>query len=331
MKIDKKKWGTAGRILAFAIAVIPIAWIFLRLDFRRLIDCVHQVAWWTVPALCAINILSMVLQAVRWWIILRPMAPELPFLRMLSYHLIGAFYSTVLPGSVSTDVVKTVLLSKKLDYAIAWGAIWLCRIFGFLALIILSLYGLLTIDRSFLPHGFWLAVVLSSILTAAALALSFSKRFTSPLRSLIDRISPRRLMTVMENIRQGIYRFRQQHRALVLLFLVSLAAQTFIIVANVTTLYGITGRLIVADLFAFVPIIELIANSGPTPGGMGVREALIAVLFGHLRVSNEHLGIFVFLTLSISVGLKLIGALPVFHGMLKHRRQEKTAAVPPRG
>jgi uncharacterized protein (TIRG00374 family) len=320
MKIGTKKWSTTGRAAALVAAVIPLVWIFLRVDFHRLIDCVRQVAWWTVPVLCAINLLSMVLQAVRWWVILRPMAPGLPFRRVLSYHFIGAFYSIVLPGSVSTDVVKTLLVSKKVDYAVSWGAIWLCRIVGLLALMIVSFYGLLTIDRGLLPDGFWLAVVLSTALAGAALTFSFSKRFTSPLRSLVHRVSPRRAMTVMENIRQGIYQYRQQRRALLQLFLVSLAAQTCIIMANVTTLCGITGRLVIADLFAFVPVIELIANSGPTPGGVGVREALIAVLFGHLQVSNEHVGIFVFLTLSLSVGLKLIGALPVFHGLMKDRR-----------
>jgi uncharacterized membrane protein YbhN (UPF0104 family) len=325
MGIAKRQWGVAGRILALAIAVIPITWIFLRLDFPRLFDCVHQVAWWTVPVLCAINILSMVLQAVRWWVILRPMTPGLPFLRVLSYHFIGTFYSIVLPGSVSTDVVKTVLLSRNVDYAVSWGAIWLCRIFGFLALIMVSLYGLFTINRGSLPNGFWFAIVSSAALAVAALTLSFSKRFTSPLRSLINRISPRRFAAVMENIRQGIYLYRKQHRALFLLFLVSLFTQTVIILANVTTLYGITGRLVIADLFAFVPIIELIANSGPTPNGMGVREALIAILFAHLRVSNEHLGIFVFLTLTLAIGLKLIGALPVFHGIIKERRPKETA------
>jgi hypothetical protein len=214
-------------------------------------------------------------------------------------------------------------LSKNVDYAVSWGAIWLCRIFGFLALIIVSLYGLFTIDRGYLPNGFWLAVVSSAALAAAALALSFSKRFTSPLRSLINRVSPRRFVTVMENIRQGIYLYREQRSALFLLFLVSLVTQTVIILANVFTLYGISGRLVIADLFAFIPVIELIANSGPTPNGIGVREALIAVLFVHLRVSNEHLGIFVFLTLSLSVGLKLIGALPVFHGFMKDRRRRQ--------
>jgi uncharacterized protein (TIRG00374 family) len=324
-----KHRGWIWRSITLLLAVVPIVWIFLRLDFHRLIDCVHQVAWWTVPALCAFIIVSMTLQGVRWWLILRPMIHGLPFKRVLSYHFIGVFYSIVLPSSASTDVVKTVLLSKKADYAVSWGATWLCRIAGFLALVMLSVYGFLTIDRSFLPQGFWPAVIVSAVLIVTACTVSFSKRFTSPLRPLAQKLMPRRIITVIENIRQGIYVYRRQYRALLSLFLVSLVTQVLLIFAASFTLYGITGRLIIADFFAFIPVIELIANTGPTPNGMGVREALIAVLFGHLQVSNEHLGIYVFLSLFCAIGLKLAGALPVFHGMLKNRGRDTTAAVPP--
>jgi uncharacterized protein (TIRG00374 family) len=323
--LGKKRRSWIGRSITLPLAVVPIVWIFLRLDFHRLLEYVAHVAWWTVPLLCAILVLSMVLQVVRWWILLRPMIPGLLFRRVLSYHFIGTFYSIVLPGSASTDVVKTVLLSKNSDYAVSWGTIWLCRIFGFLALIILSSYGLLTIDRGFLPNGFWFVVVLSAILAAAAFALSFSKRFTSPLRPLIHKVVPGKFMTVIENIRQGIYLFREQRRALVMLFFVSLVTQAVLVLASVFLLYGITGRIVIADFFAFIPVIELIANAGPTPNGMGVREALIALLFRHLQISNEHLGIYVFLSLTCSIGLKLIGALPVFHGIIKNQRLKKAA------
>ena len=320
MEGNRKRRNLLVRSGTLLLAITPIAWIFLRLDFHRLIDCIHQVAWWTVPALCAVNLLLMTLQGVRWWIILRPLIQGLSFRRVLSYHFIGVFYSIVLPTSAATDVVKTALLSKQADYAVSWGATWLCRIVGFLALVMLSAYGLLTIDRSFLPAGFWFAAAASAFLGVLAIVLSFSKRLTAPFRPLVNKVMPRRFMGVLENIRQGIYRYRRQSSALLSLFFVSLITQAVIILANVITLYGITGRFVVADLFAFIPVVELIANSGPTPNGMGVREALLAVLFTYLQVSNEQVGIYIFLLLVCSVGCKLTGALPVFHGMLKHRR-----------
>jgi uncharacterized protein (TIRG00374 family) len=317
-----------GRGLGLLIAVLPIAWIFWRLDFHRLMTCVPKVAWWTIPVMCAFVILSMTLQGVRWWVILRPQVKDLPLKRVMAYHFIGVFYGIVLPTSASTDVVKTVLLSRQVDYPVAWGATWLCRIVGFLVLVVLSVYGLFTINRDALPNGFWLALGAAFVLTAAVLAFSFSKRLTSPLRPLFSRAIPRKFVAIVENIRQGIYIYRKERRALVSLFLITLVAQISLILAACFTLYGITGKLFLSEYFAFIPIIEVIANSGPTPNGMGVREALTAVLFKYLLVSKEQLGIYVFLTLFFTIALKLAGGLPVFHGLLKNYRLMKSALPP---
>jgi uncharacterized protein (TIRG00374 family) len=317
-----------GRIIGLPIAVIPIVWIFWRLDFHRLIACIPKVAWWTIPVMSTFIVLSMTLQGVRWWITLRPLIPGVPFNRVMAYHFIGVFYSIVLPTSASTDVVKTLLLSKQADYSVSWGATWLCRVIGFLALIILSVYGLVTLQHSELPKGFWFALGGAFIVTAAVLSVSFSKRLTSPFRPLLRKIVPAKVAGILENIRQGIYLYRDKRGTLVLLFFVTMVTQIMMILAACFALYGVSGKLFLADYFAFIPIIEVVANSGPTPNGMGTREALTALLFKYLHVSNEQLGIYVFLTLFFTIGLRLLGGLPVFHGMVKNYRRKKAEKSP---
>jgi uncharacterized membrane protein YbhN (UPF0104 family) len=59
-----------------------------------------------------------------------------------------------------------------------------------------------------------------------------------------------------------------------------------------------------------MPIIEMISMAQPfTPNGMGVREALTTLMFQHLGLSKEQLGIYIILTLSSTL-LRLIGAGP---------------------
>ena len=125
------------RTISIVLAVVPLVWIFLRLDFNVLFQYIPMVAWWTIPVLCFLIFLSTFLQGFRWWILLRAMTPDVPFLRVLSYHFIGVFYSVVLPTSASADIVRTVLLAKKIDYSVAWGATFLCRIIGFFVLVVL--------------------------------------------------------------------------------------------------------------------------------------------------------------------------------------------------
>lgn len=308
------------RLAGSVIALVPLVWIFWRLDFHRLYECSHLVAWWTIPGLCLFLMLSMSLQGVRWWLMLRALIPDLSFRRAMSYHFIGVFYAIVLPTSASTDVVKTLLLSKKFDYSVSWGATWICRIMGFLSLAFLSIYGLFTIKKDFLPKGFWIALSAAFVVSVLVFAFSFSKHMTGPFRPIFRRLLPKKFATVIENIRQGVYLYRKKYGVLFGVFVVSMLTQSTLIIAGCFTLYGITGRLFVADYFAFFPIIEVIASAGPTPGGIGVREALTAVLFNYLNVSKEQLGIYVFLTLFFGLALKLLGGIPVLHGLFKRHR-----------
>jgi uncharacterized protein (TIRG00374 family) len=306
------------------LALVPLVWIFWRLDFERLVECTGIVAWWTIPVMCACLLASMALQGVRWWLMLRALIPDLSFRRAMSYHFIGVFYAIVLPTSASVDIIKSTLLARKFDYSVIWGATWICRIMGLLALALLSVYGLCTINQSILPRGFWLAFSAAVVVSAAVFALSFSKRLTAPFRPLFQKVLPKKIAAILENIRQGIYLYRNKTGMLVAVLLVSVLTQAMLILAGCFTLYGISGKLFVSDYFAFFPIIEVIAGSGPTPGGVGVREALTAVLFNFLQVSKEQLGIYVFLTLFFGLALKLVGGIPVLHGLIKRRRN-----VPP--
>jgi len=310
----------AWRIIGMIIALVPIVWIFWRLDFHRLAECTHRIAWWTIPVMCGFLLVSMMLQGVRWWLMLRGLIPELPFLRTMSYHFIGVFYAIVLPTSASVDVIKSTLLAKKFDYSVIWGATWICRIMGLLALAVLSVYGLFAINRDFLPRGFWIAFCAAMVVSGVVFALSFSKRLTAPFRPVFRKLLPNKISAILENIRQGIYLYRKKYGTLLAVLLVSLFTQATLILAGCFTLFGISGRLCIADYFAFFPLIEVVAGSGPTPGGVGVREALTAVLFNYLHVSKEQLGIYVFLTLFFGLALKLVGGIPVLHGLFKRRR-----------
>lgn len=318
-KINRKRF----RFAAIPLIILPFVWIVWRLDVHRMAGYARAMAWWTIPVLCAFILLSMTLQGVRWWYMLRSLLPDLTFRRAMSYHFIGIFYAIVLPTSASTDIVKTLLLSRKFDYSVAWGATWICRIMGLLALALLSIYGLIAIDRRFLPPSFWYALCTAFAVTVAVFALSFSKRFTTPLRPIVQRIVPKKLVVILENIRQGIYAYRNKRGALAGVFLITMLTQATMIMAGCFALFGMMGKLYISDYFAFIPIIEVVANSGPTPNGLGLREALTAIFFSYLHLSKEQLAIYVFMTLFFSVGMKLLGGIPVLHGMLKSRREKQ--------
>src|SRR5271157_376223 len=162
----------------YFLALVPIIWIFSKIDFREMLQVFGKIAWWTIPFLIAVIILSMFLQGVRWWMLLKAFIPAISFSRVMNHHFSAIFYSIILPTSAAQDVVRSVLISKENDYGISWGSTWVSRILGLLTLAILSIYGLFLIDRHFLPKSFFLTLIIILVALVLLFFLSFSKKIT---------------------------------------------------------------------------------------------------------------------------------------------------------
>jgi uncharacterized protein (TIRG00374 family) len=318
MDDQKSKKNPWVRHLGLIVAVIPLIWIYWRLDLRTMVSILPTVAWWTIPVLMIIVVTCMTLQGIRWWILLRSQISGFPLGRALSYHFIGAFYGVAVPSGIAQDVIKTVLVANKKGVSVSWAALWVTRILGLPALGILSIYGFIAMDRTSLPKG--IEYALATLYGAALLlfCISFSKRITSPVRRATEKIIPRRIAKLIGDIREGIYQYRNRKREVLLSFLVTFVAQVLLVISSCVTLKGITGNFFWWQCFAFIPLIELISVSFPfTPNGMGVREMLSAGLFAFLQLSHEQLGIYVLFLLFFGFAVRLIGIIPLVHGYFK--------------
>jgi hypothetical protein len=53
------------------------------------------------------------LSAWRWWLLLRPVRLDVPYLRMVAFYFIGMFFNIFLPTIVGGDAVKAILLARE--------------------------------------------------------------------------------------------------------------------------------------------------------------------------------------------------------------------------
>ncbi len=304
--------------LGIPLAAVPIIWIYWRLDFHAMISMLPKVAWWTGPMLLIAVISGMVLQGLRWWILLHAFIPALRLRRALSYHFMAVFYGTALPSGAAPDVIKTLFVAQKNEMETSWAAFWLTRALGLPSLALLSMSGFFVMDASSLPRGWQFALVFFYLATGALFAISFSKRITRPLRLLLEKFIPKKTLSIVGRIRQSVYCYRSRKKEILLSFLVTVAVQAFLIIACSLSIRGITGTFPLWQCFTFIPIIELISVSFPfTPNGMGVRETLSAGMFSYLHLSKEQLGIYVMFSLFFSLFPRLLGIPLIIHGHLK--------------
>lgn len=301
--------------LKYGLAIIPIVWIFWHINIHELVASAKKVAPWSIPVYTVIVLFSMALQGLRWWMLARAFIPGLSFSRVMSCHFAGLFYSIILPGNAGQDVVRALLMSKGNDYSIVWGSTWVARILGLFALAMLSIYGLFSLQKSSLPPGFFTSELSAFAILALLFFASFSKRLTSPGRVALKKIIPARFFAVLENIREAVYKYRNRKAAVANVALVSLLMQLTLVAAACLAIKGITGKLLVAECLAYIPLIELLCIALPlTPNGLGIREALLGVMFLHIGLSTEQLGIYILFGF-YSISLKLTGGIPVLLGL----------------
>jgi uncharacterized protein (TIRG00374 family) len=294
------------------VAVVPVVWIFTTIDWHQMSHAVFATSWWTIPLLFVTIMAGMVLQGIRWWMLMKPFEPSLPFLKTMKAHFLGLYYSIVLPTSAAQDVVRAMILSKTTDYSLTWASTWLSRILGLLVLGIMSIYALFGINHSNLPPFFFESVLSAFGILVVMVIFSFSKRFTSPFRKLTQKISPAQLQTILENIRESVYKYREKAVVVFVVFCITVCMQLLITMGACFVIQGISGRFLPYECLLYLPIIEILCISLPlTPNGIGIREGLLALMFKQVGLSQEQLGIYIVLGF-FSISLKLVGGLALF-------------------
>jgi uncharacterized protein (TIRG00374 family) len=272
----------------------------------------------------------MFLQGIRWWVLLRAFLPELAIAEVLSCHFRGIYYGIFLPTSAAQDVVRSVLLSRTADFGVAWGATWLTRITGLVMMMLLSMGGLLFIDRDSSPTGLAAAMFASGVLILILGIMSFSKRSTRFLRMLSRRLLPGKIVDTMEHIREGVYRYRDKRGSLAVTMALTLVTQVLFVVNAILMIRGITGRWFIAECFIYIPLIEIVCLSVPlTPNGIGIRDGLSALMFHQMGLPPEQLGTYILLGLA-TILLKLTGGVPVLYdslAALKRRRADRSCGT----
>ncbi|HEX2959324.1 MAG TPA: lysylphosphatidylglycerol synthase transmembrane domain-containing protein [Chitinispirillaceae bacterium] len=302
------------------IIVTVLVILFRNLNITVLVNGFSVIQWWTVVLSLTCSLIGLFFQGVRWWVLIRAFTIKLPFLRSMSVHLSSVFYSLVLPNSTVQEVIRTVSITKETGYVIGWSAAWVNKIIGVVVAFGISGIGLLISPAIKIPAIVNQIVFFLFFFMSVALVLSFSKKISRPIRTIISKFFPSLSLSWFEKFREGIYQFRNRKKMLLLSLLVTIVTQFFMLGGVSFLLFGITGKAYFAEVMAFIPLIEMVSMAQPfTPGGIGIREALVAVMFQHLGLSNEQLAIYV-VTSNIQILLKLVGVVPVLYGMIKKKR-----------
>jgi len=296
--IVEKKESAVKKLIKLLLKIIITAlcfwYISTKIDFTKALDALWQANWWYLLLAVLSFMFSKLLAAFRLNINFRNINVKLPEWRNIKLYWLGMFYNLFLPGSISGDAYKVVILNRKYNapYKKTSIAVLLDRFSGLLALgVILSMYGAIVLDI-----WWWDAILIAGALFAI-LALYIVVRF------------------MFKDFLPGFWPT----------FLWGLAVQTFQVVCLYCVLLSLGNVFLATGMephqpeWIFIFLVASVVSVVPISlgGGLGTREFVFVegATFFHL---DPHIAVIISLLFYLSNLLSSIwGAYFIFHDPLK--------------
>jgi uncharacterized membrane protein YbhN (UPF0104 family) len=136
-------------LMKIGVTIICFWYISRKIDFNAAKDAFLKANWAWLFLAIVLLMLSKLFSAFRLNIYFRNIQIHLPEWKNIKLYWLGMFYNLFLPGSISGDAYKVVLLKKKYNssYKKTSAAVLLDRFSGLLALgLIMSVYGVIVLD-----------------------------------------------------------------------------------------------------------------------------------------------------------------------------------------
>ncbi|MDP2157582.1 MAG: lysylphosphatidylglycerol synthase transmembrane domain-containing protein [Nitrospirota bacterium] len=259
-------------ILKLAVSSFSFYLISRKADMAQVIHILKSIGLFTFLSASALYILSQVLSTIRWQLLL---PDKYPLKRLFSLYMIGAFFSSFLPGVVGGDAVRAYYLNKdSRKISITLAAVFMDRYIGFVTLMLIGIsafpFSLKVFGDS--PHkwimpGLFVSFVVGSILF---FGVQLGKRF--------------KLMT---DVYEYFSMIRQQRAVIAKTMLLSVGVQMFNFVSVIILASRMGEDISLLILAAFLPIVTTIAALPISISGLGLREGAFVILLGLIHISPE--------------------------------------------
>ncbi len=276
----KKRW---MNVLRVAITMAALVFLVLTVDLRRVLAELAEAKLAYLGAAFLLFVLSLVVRAYRWFVLLQGLDPDVPFSRLLRLYFVGQFFSTFLPSGYGGDVVRALELTQDTESSAAIGTVLLDRATGLLVNFAIGLIILPFVAATMEP---WLVgaliVVAGGGLVAGGLLLEghVLRRITGWL--------PARLSLAGEGPLAKIYAAITGcgWRAIGRAFGVSVVFNVMNVVINWLCGQALDIGVNLGYFFVVTPLIS-VATLLPSIGGWGIRENVSRALFAPTGAADE--------------------------------------------
>lgn len=274
---------------------------------------------WLGAAL-ALTITGFWFAAVRWHRVLFAFDMEAPTTRLFSHYMAGQFISNFVPTTVGGDVLRVNRLRRDTENGPgSFASVLVERLSGWIVLPVLSLIGLLANPGlRQLGHATNLAFTVAGVVLVAFVGLILIVSSDWLGRFVETRDGWARYANALH---LGIDKLREHPQEAVKVLISAFTYQLVVLAAAACAAraMGIDSIVGPTAILAFLPAVLILQMVPLGIGGIGPREAALALFFGQLGVAEERafaLGILLYF-------LTVIGSLPGLVPLMFNRADDE--------
>jgi uncharacterized protein (TIRG00374 family) len=318
---SRQRQGNRER-LKFAIKLVIgaslIGLLLARMDGAAIVTAFRRYEVMTLAVATALTFLGIAVASLRW----KLLVPEVPYLRLLRYSLIGQFYSVVLPGQVAGEAVKAWKISRgAVDAPRLVASVLIDRVVGLIGLLVVATAGIALTRDAFAARLLLPMDGLASALVVGLLALAIP-----PVYRLVSRLihhtgaSALRLrhIAAKASLFLGAWRdYAQSPWRLTLSLVLGVMFQLLGVVIYQLLARDMGIEIATSDWMWMAGVTAIAVLLPLSIGGIGLREGALVAMLAQFGIPGESA-----LALSLGIfGLMLLVAVAGWIADVTDRRQ----------
>lgn len=279
-------------LVKVAVSVGLIAYLLSRVDLAALWALISGADPWLLFLALVLYLSAITLGCIKWWLLLRPLGLQSPFLDLLAYTFVGLFFGNVLPSNLGGDVVRAYDLAAETrrgeDAAIS---VLVDRLMGlvafFAAAVVVAALTLVVLGGSLEMEEIVLWVLAGFGALLVGLALLFSRRVTRRGAVLFDLPLLRVLRPTAVRTFRALQVYRNSHKALAQALGISLIVMIVTSVVQLAIARAMGLDIPALYFFLFNPLIAFVLVVPISVNGIGLKEAAFVFFYGLVGVPQS--------------------------------------------
>ncbi|MEO7191061.1 MAG: lysylphosphatidylglycerol synthase transmembrane domain-containing protein [Vicinamibacterales bacterium] len=278
-------------VIKIAVSAGLLYLLLSRVDLQRLWQVARTASLGWLATALLLYLVSALISAWRWGVLLEAQHIELPFVTVLNSFLVATFFNNFLPSNIGGDVVRIRDTSRAAgSKTLAATVVLLDRGLGLLGLVFVAAMGATIAawhSEALGPIGpglLWMMLAGGIALSAPLVLMPQSARL---LLRPFERLHQEWVRQQIERLTIALGKFRAAPGALLRGFIGAILVQATIVGFYAAVARALLIPIPVAHLSMLVPLSFLVQMLPVSVNGFGVREATFSFYFAKLHLPLE--------------------------------------------